>query len=320
MKACPRCGRPSPADAAFCASCGAPFVGLPPGPMAPGHATGHAPGHAPGAMPGAVPPGYLPAPPARSKGPWIVLGVLVLAGLLAGGYGLLRALGQPAPAGVAQATGAPPDPGILQAAPPQPAAGVTQLAPPPARTPMPDDVRRWLEHLQRTEQARIETTKTQLPQLMARAMRAKMSGAMEMLKSLAGGEDPAAETPPPNQEFANEVAAFQRSWQELVAFFNSYPPPTECVPIRNDYDQALRETGAMIGDVFALLADSEQNPDAAIAALTRMQGTSAPRIDEAARRADQGVAQICEKYDTRKWFDLAGDIGNSGILTQFGGL
>jgi len=262
----------------------------------------------------------LPLPPAkRNVGVWVTLAILAVIGLAIGGVGLLRAMGKTPNPGVLQAQGTDPNPGLLRVRT-DPASGVTQTTVDP-RVPvvMPDDIRRYLEHLERTERQRIETTKTQLPQLMARAMRAKMSGTMEVLKSLAGGDDEVIERPP-NEEFANDTAEFQATWRQLVDAFNAYPPPAECVPVRNDYDQALRETGAMIGDVFTLLNDSATNPDAAIASLSKMQGTSAGRIDTAAKGADRGVAALCEKYETKKWFDLAGDIGNSGILTQFSGL
>lgn len=290
-----------PDNAQFCMQCGARFE---PAPQAPP-----------------------PAPPsadAPKRPKWIALGaVLVLVaalGIYLGASGLLKSRAAEPSGRLLQARGAQTTPGLLESQA-RPDSGLPQSRGPEPRqrVEMPADVRAWLEHLERTEKRRIELTQDQLGGLMVRMVALKMGGAIEVLKGLTS-DDPDAPITPPHEDFKAEIAKIRSTWNELNDGFNSVPPPEECVPIQRSYDQALRETGAMMQDVLAIVNDSTDKPDEAVAKLIKMQGGSTSRIDEPARRTDRQVADICDKYETRKWFDITGDVGGGGMLQKLGGL
>ena len=192
---------------------------------------------------------------------------------------------------------------------------------------MPADVRDWLIHLERTESERQRMTKSQLGSLMG--MMTGMSGAaLSDLTAEAFGEESTGQNydPSKREKVAGETKAKRQSWKELNAFFNSKQPPAECVPIKNAYEQCLGETSAMMMDVLGQLERSQDDPQGAINSLMGMMGTSAGKIDVAAKQSDQLVGSVCRKYETFKWFSITGDIGGGlgglgmGGLGDLGGL
>lgn len=296
---CPRCGMAIPNGARFCMNCGVAFV-----PMG-----------AAGAPAQAAPL------PARTSRRWVIgLAVAALAILLAfvlGASGLLR-FGRQGPDSYLRSSGAVPGSSLQVQKTPE-NTGVTLSAPPEGKK-MPEDVRAWLEHLRKCEEKRVSLSNEQLAKMMVTMTRLSLGGADEMLKGLIN-DDPSAPNPPaPTQRVQNETGEMKDKWANLSAEFNSFPPPTECRPIRDDYDQALRETGGMMVDVMSLFSNAADNPQAAITALMEMRGKSAGRIDAVAERADTGVQAICDKYDTKKWFKIVRDIGSGGMLGQYNDL
>jgi hypothetical protein len=217
---------------------------------------------------------------------------------------LLKAQGD-RPTGLLEAHGTPPDP-ILRSE-----------SKAPVDTPMPDDVREWLDHLRRTEEKRISLATSQISEAMVLMMELKGAGAsMEQLQGLldeAGGIENSADTKSTVDTALAKARAMQEEWPVLIQFFVSKPPPAECVPVRDRYDQVLRETAGMINDIIKIVVDSDKDPAAAIAKLEAMKGKSKNMIDKPALAADDGVAAICRKYNTKKWFDIQGDTG-SGLL------
>jgi hypothetical protein len=192
-------------------------------------------------------------------------------------------------------------------------------AQPRARLEMPADVRAWLEHLERIERQRVAISQRQLGAMMVELATAQGAGAAEALRALANPDPDAPESAPPAERFGGRIETLKAEWRLLVEEFNSLPPPRECAPVRNDYDQALRETGAMMLDVLDAIEMASTDPAGAVQKLTAMKGTSARRIDAAAESADRGVSEICERYGVRKWFTITGDVGG-GLLGRLGGL
>jgi hypothetical protein len=94
----------------------------------------------------------------------------------------------------------------------------------------------------------------------------------------------------------------------LVDYFLSVPPPEECKPIRDAYAQAIEETTASIGDIGDHLAAGD------IQALMGTKGKSAGTIDAPGKRADRLVGEICDKYNTPRWFSIASDITTEGVF------
>lgn len=185
------------------------------------------------------------------------------------------------------------------------------------RKVMPDDVRKWLEHLERIEKMRGDLSVDQLGHSMSKLVALKLGGSLEMLKSLIN--DPTGENPMPSpaEETIEDFGAMREQWVKLNQQFHSLPPPAECIPIRDAYDICLNETGAMIVEINETVKSADENTDKALSTLLGMQGDSEKRIGEPAKRTDRGVADICHKYETRKWFGISADFGG-GMISKIG--
>jgi hypothetical protein len=104
---------------------------------------------------------------------------------------------------------------------------------------------------------------------------------------------------------------------ELKREFDSYPPPAECETIADSYSHALDETGGMIGDILDAVDLSKNDTTKALETLYGMKNTS-KAIDEFGVQTDQKVQAICDHYNTRKWFSINSDFGNSSIFSSLG--
>jgi hypothetical protein len=191
---------------------------------------------------------------------------------------------------------------------------------------MPQDVRDWLLHLERTESERNRMTKAQMGQALAVLFGSTRSTYEDLLKDI-DGEDPdaqALQNPELNNQFAKAAPKMRAGWRDLTTYFNSKQPPAECIPIKNAYEQCLAETGSMMVDLIgAIEASREADADfsALLEKVSGMQGTSESKIDQFGVQTDEMVGQICHKYDTWKWFSISGDIGSGlGGLGIGGGL
>lgn len=225
---------------------------------------------------------------------------------------------------VMEASGSTPQP-VMQTAPQQP--NPTMQTTPPAATPMleggstgmPDDVRKWLEHLQRIEQTRLSLSGTQL-KLAVKTLVGLQAGDISHALDEDGNDSVDVERKKQNdraQMVGGDMANMQQAWKTLLTAFDSAPAPAECRDIKANYDQVIGQTGAMIIDIVGHIKSAANDPQAAVNALTAMQGTSKSKIDVPARMSDQGVAKVCKHYDVVKWFDIESDIG-SGTMSQLG--
>lgn len=180
---------------------------------------------------------------------------------------------------------------------------------------MPEDVRRWLEHLQRIERMRGELCISQISTAMVDKMGLGSGTSLEMAKKILA--NPEEDPTPPDREMAESNKRHVDGWAELESDFHSLPPPAECVPIRDKYQLTLDETKAMIEEITGHLEGAAENPQAAIEALQRMIGTSSGRIDKNGIETDRLIGDICARYDTAKWFSISGDFGG-GTLGKIG--
>ena len=76
----------------------------------------------------------------------------------------------------------------------------------------------------------------------------------------------------------------------------------------------------MVMDVMDVLVEASEpgaDPQALVSKLMGMKGTSGT-IDQAGKTTDDQVQAICDKYTTRKWFGISGDIGDAGMLKVLG--
>ncbi|MBS1712870.1 MAG: hypothetical protein JST30_00890 [Armatimonadetes bacterium] len=186
---------------------------------------------------------------------------------------------------------------------------------------MPKEVSDWLKHLELCERKRHDLSREAISGLQVMGTMLSGTGATtEVLKGLLG-DDYDMEKANPANEVAQSAKDNRDSWRELITFFNSKPPPTECVPTRNAYQQCLTETQAMIGEIQSCLEFDPADTgaaQAAIAKLNRLTGTSAHRIDVAGKQTDNLVQEVCDRYEVQKWFRIEGDVGG-GVGGFLGG-
>ena len=330
---CPRCRGVVPQGALFCPSCGndlRAYLGVPqPQPQS---QQPNIPYQAPAPQPVNVkeqmkqarkagPVGYYqgadgPVPQRKSPYGWI-FGIAFLAALAILGFfvmNMLQKTGQEtpgnflakegqAPAPVLQKTGEPPPPVLADHA--------------QAAKKMPADILRWLEHLERIERKRGILAQQGLASFMVMAQSAQFGTDLSGLQGLASG-DPEANMPETSADKLGRSSADTKvEWAKLHTEFDSLPPPQECQTIADTYTHALEETGSMITDVMDALETSKDDPQKALQTLYGMKNQSTV-IDQYGNETDKKVGTICNKYDTRKWFSISSDFGNSSILGSLG--
>ena len=337
---CPRCGKSNIAGAAFCMHCGQDLrvsnaqnnpnqpQNVLPQNVRPQHVTGQQrPIYAP--QPGIQQPGnpggagqpvgqvFQDARKKQDKLVWITVGVLLLVALgiavAVGTANLVSAFGRERPApNINKLARAPGSPSLVREAkaPDQPSLTVQK-----SLKKMPDDVRAWLEHLAETERRRGQLSNRNMGQVMALMPTAGLGIDVQGVKDMT---DPDVNVPHTQADTLKENGDQVRAeWEQLMQFYVSVQPPQECMDVANTYHHAIQETGAMIGDILDSLAKSKEDPKAALQALYAMQNTS-KTIDQYGKDTDYGVQVICDKYDTRKWFSVNADYGNSNVFGAFG--
>ena len=181
---------------------------------------------------------------------------------------------------------------------------------------MPDDIRRWLEHLEETEKRRMRLASSQISDAVVMMAQAQGGGLGLIDPSSILSEE---ETPSPTEPVKKDTDAMRNDWDALEQFFLSVPPPAECVAIRDRYQTALTGTSKMMLDILGQLANSNEDPKAAVRALMAMKDQSKELIDRPAIETDDSVAEICAKYDTRKWFSIKGDVSTGPLAPSLPG-
>jgi hypothetical protein len=174
---------------------------------------------------------------------------------------------------------------------------------------MPDDIYKWLEHLRISEEKRNEVTISHLTTAYTEKEKAQLEGGVDAVKDLLNGiDDPNSEMHPPTEKLGQVLKQMHDDVRQVQVFFDSMPPPQECIPIRDAYDQALTEEAAQMGDIGDHLASGD------IEKLLKMEGKSAAGIDSAGAKTDRLVGEICDKYNKRRWFSIASDIKSTSIF------
>ncbi len=184
---------------------------------------------------------------------------------------------------------------------------------------MPDEIRDWLTHLEAIERQRIELASEQVRTLTRNMTEFQVTEYANTFKDLLGGDPTEGEIAPPpgGVQKAGKIAEGVRpAWAALTKDFNARQTPRECQAIADNYDQALRETGATVGDIIDILYETGGSPQEAIGKLESIMGKHKDAIDKRAVLADKQVQEICDKYETRKWFTIKGDIGSGGMLSM----
>jgi len=176
---------------------------------------------------------------------------------------------------------------------------------------MPKDIFDWLEHLRETEDRRNRLATEQIPQVLA------SRNVGEVQNDQAAADPNNTDIKAPSIAHAQETAnAMKKQWADLLTFFDSVPPPDECIRIRNEYDQTVRETGAEMGDIFDILGAAPENAQDSLSRLNDIMSRDRQNIDQHGANTDQLVSDICAKYNTKKWFDIKRDIGGGSAMQQ----
>jgi hypothetical protein len=201
------------------------------------------------------------------------------------------------------------NPSILPKQADQPAATLTK--PGPVR--MPDDVRAWLEHLEKIERAKQALSQDEQDDLMI-----SMRSIDQMVTKAAtdGLLDPDSSADP--EAGVNDFLPIKKmtaDWKELRRQFNQDGPPVpdECKDLHDQYDSALMQVPGVlkdINDIAGNLFDEDKKPK--IKGLREVQRTHQDYIDKPLHRSDRLLGDICDHYQTRKWFDIKVD--NAGGL------
>lgn len=170
---------------------------------------------------------------------------------------------------------------------------------------MPGDVRAYLEHVRSCEAQRSQMAASQVAD--AIGLLTELQGAG--MQGLFDEDGPPVERIQPAKRMTDSASGMRGPWEALLRQFNSVQPPVECAPIRSYYDQVVRETGIMILEITHAVNQAANDRQKALSVLMSMQGKSTSRIDRPARETDALIQSLCSKYNTRKWFDISGDVG-----------
>ena len=300
---CPRCGKSVNPGTAFCVHCGAPLAAAPnPG--------------APNAM-----AANMASNQRKQTTALVIAGLIALLVLIFGGLALTNALGfgakSPSENVLASKAKAPAEP-VLQQVAKQEGSSLAKTADAPLD--MPADVEAWLRHLEKCEATKIQIGGDQAAEVSLWIQKNQALGAgMGLMdpydQSTETGDDKA-----PNDYTKGKILDMRPKWEELITFYRSVTPPEECRPLADDFDRALAEIPAMMGDMGEILNQASTDPTAAMQGIQKMKSGSYDGIDRYFARADEKLGSICAKYNKRKWFNIKQDVGGGGLLGKVGGL
>ena len=258
-------------------------------------------------------PAAMPLPIKKSKLGWIVAGIAAALLMCLGVYGFLAKTGKGGGDALAKRASMG-GPMLAKTGKEAPLLDVTAKNP----AAMPDDVLRWLQHLERIEKKRGTLMRGLLASFATMLKSGGEQGTdLQSLKALATGDPDAPDPKMAPDIIADQATDSKKEMDALRKDFDSYPPPAECQTIADSYGHALDETGHAVTDIVGAMAGWKEDPQAAVKRLTNMEHTSGD-IDKFGTEADGKVQAICDKYNKRKWFSVNGDFGNSGIFQSLG--
>ena len=311
VMSCPRCGRSVPAGSAFCPTCG--------------QALAPAPRVDPQSVAASGVASLQNDFDAQRRRAMVIGGIVALIALVAALVFGMRAFN-----GLSAHGGTPQDPLLTknaQAPKPILQANANQGPPVlnrddrrPEQVKMPQDVFDWLKHLERCEAMKVSISGDQAAEVSVWMQKFGVLGAgmglmdpYDQSSEREGDEEPSGYA-------KGKINNLRPRWEELIAFFRSVPPPAECRPIANDFDRAISEIPGMMGDLGDILNSAAEDPQSALQKVKKIQNSSYGDIDIYFGRCDQKVSQICNKYNTHKWFNIKTDVLAGGMMGKFGGI
>jgi hypothetical protein len=196
------------------------------------------------------------------------------------------------------------------------------------RKEMPQDVYDWLKHLEKCEKMKQEIAAHQMDELTVDknrmgAAEGMTPGDVQKLSSPEGGVD----LPEGLQKAFSDFANLDQEWTKLKDFFDSKPPPAECVKIGQAYDNALDGILGAIGQVKSMVGQfgdpNQAQTDPSAAQTTKdlhdVSRHHVTNVDDQLQLTDDLVGDICKKYDVMKWFKIDVHGGGMNPLAGLGG-
>jgi hypothetical protein len=182
----------------------------------------------------------------------------------------------------------------------------------------------WLDHLRQTEDRKNQLSSDQTAKMMVEFTKLNGLGLAYGSLDEKGNLDP-DKLESPTEALGQKVGDLREPWRDVIKFFESVPPPADCLTLAHVYDDALDEVAGEMGDLGdAITQGGNAGPSGAedmVSKLEKLQGQSGDTIDKRFSTADDMVADLCNKYNTSKWFKIKADGGSplsagmSGIPT-----
>jgi hypothetical protein len=242
-------------------------------------------------------------PRKRNYLPFMIAGgaVLALLGILVA-TGVLHLGGRARDASLLVPGGSPDVPLRKEAGTGGPNLSVSSSAPPPTVAEegvgMPDDVRKWLEHLKRIDRIREAYNSSYAMTLIGKVGSLKPGTFLD--------EDAAAIDEAQRKAAANGLTGdADNFFAKLTQDFQSLAPPAECAGIAGEYAGVLLETRAMLGQIDQAISNLN------VHALESLQGTTYVRLDAKADGTNALIDAICSKYQEPNKYEVFVDKGNS---------
>ncbi|MBS1720650.1 MAG: hypothetical protein JST35_09415 [Armatimonadetes bacterium] len=249
----------------------------------------------------------------NSKNKWI-FGIMIALGACAATLGALTVTGVlrfnsggPGPSVLSQRSSS--GPAVLQATaePPKPVFEKTVKG-------MPDNIRQYLEFVEKTEKKKVDLTNNML----AVAMRMLAGGGIGMqLGQIENLSDPDAPSVGPNgkapvvEDASAEIQKAVQNFEDLAKEFDAVTPPPECSALATYFSRGLNEIPGQAKDILGMIGNSQGGD---VTELQKARGKSGATIDRYFGEADAELGRICDHYETRKWFSIAKDIGGDSKL------
>jgi hypothetical protein len=228
--------------------------------------------------------------------------------------GLLQAPGQGTAGGLVQAPGEAKGGGLVQA-PGQAPSGKAIQAP----GENPADVDDYLKFLKRIEASKQRLIRAQLGDALAMLPMAQMMRA-EIEESRLNQSI---------ESFDKKFSRMAEDWNALTGEFQKRVPPESCRDLHSKYyvqlskmQQYVLETQESLNMALKSITESMQGsggggiPQDQLSKLSDLKGKAGPEMDEAIRKADDSLADVCDRYKLRKEFDIRGDSSSTGALLR----
>jgi len=295
---CKNCSAKLPKEARFCLRCGF-AVDVSATPSAPQRAT------AP--LPQSAAPPFAPykSSPIPNKG--VAIAVLLVVAVVASGMywqtsRLTRASGQGVLGNLVNAPGQSKGVGMVAAPGETPKNEMVQA--PGEGKERPIAIEDYLKFLKEIENSKQRLIRSQTGEAL------KMMTMAQTLKAT-------IETEEYNSTFKdlNNTMNFQaEDWNKLTSQFQTRTPPAACQELHDKYYDHLGKMQTMMMQVNDAMNAVSSNPQDALKRLTQLQGKASIEMDEAIRKADESLEDVCSKAGIRKDFDIRGDASSSGSL------